>query len=146
MILNREHFLIRVGDGINFKNSNYNIWGMKKKYNRMKEGDVLWFLTSSKFGGKIIGMAEYYNCYDRTKETLVQINTKSNEEMGWDDKDEKWDFQIEYKNLYNTEKQNITGIIKGSCTIFRYEIHKNEFNYDLYQEYENFKRYAEPIR
>ncbi len=151
MTSKKNHFIIRVSDGVNFRNSKFNLWGMKKGYDTfiknigMKEGDVLWFLTSKNYGGKIIGMAEYHNCYNRKDEPLFLMNTKSNEEMGWD-KDEKWDIQIEYKNLYNTEKQEITGVIQGHSNIFPYEKYKDNFkNHDLYQEYENFKRYAEPI-
>lgn len=47
----------------------------------MKPGDILWFLTSKKYGGKIIGMSEYSKFYDKNDELLIQINTTSNKEQ-----------------------------------------------------------------
>ena len=38
--------------------------------NKFKEGDILWFLTSKSFGGKIIGMSEYTCYYDRDSEKV----------------------------------------------------------------------------
>ena len=114
----KNHFFIRVGDGINFRNSKYPIWGIKyyngiktiiQKY--MKSGDILWFITSKTTTNKtsiVIGMAEYVNMYDRRDETIIALNTYTNEEIGWST-DTNWDIQITYKNLYcgnNIEKHN----------------------------------------
>ena len=90
----KKHFFIRVGDGVNFKNSNYPIWGLKsnkgsiKTYikKHMTKGDILWFITSCSATKKpsiAIGMAEYNEIFDRQDEKLIKLNTYSNEEMGW---------------------------------------------------------------
>ena len=108
-----EHWFIRVQDGVNFRNSKYPFWGVKpgssggsivKK--KFTEGDILWFITSKPYGGKIIGMTEYTHYHDRNDEPLLLINTYSNSEQGWKGHDD-WSIQIHYKNLYITEKQNI---------------------------------------
>jgi hypothetical protein len=36
----------------------------------MNRGDILWFMTSKKYGGKLIGMSEYCEFYDRSDEPL----------------------------------------------------------------------------
>tara|TARA_Y100000593_G_C4175212_1_gene269096 strand:+ start:349 stop:564 length:216 start_codon:yes stop_codon:yes gene_type:complete len=55
-----KHWIIRIGDGVNFKNSKYPFWGMKKGkdgcmksilINNVKEGDILWFCTNKANGG-----------------------------------------------------------------------------------------------
>ena len=47
-------WIIRVHDGVNFKNCPHNIFGVtskwKKQVSRMTPGDVIWFLTSKDFG------------------------------------------------------------------------------------------------
>jgi len=146
-----NHWLIRAKDGINFKNSVYPFWGMKKGHNgiiktmvsKIKEGDILWFFTSKEYGGKIIGMAEYTNFFDRSIETLIQINTISNLEQGWNE-DNQSDLQIYYKNLYNTEKQNIKICLRHAATLFSYKTMKDKIEDDLLIHYKNFKFYAEP--
>ncbi len=148
-----KHWIIRVNDCINFRNSKFPFWGIKRgKHGCMKsivkkfnQGDILWFITSKQHGGKIIGMAEYCCFYDRDDEPLVQINTKTNEEQNWIG-DELWDVQICYCNLYYTYKQNITGCIQCGGCILEYNTFKNSINGDLYKHYDNFKFYAEPIQ
>lgn len=84
-----DHNIIRVGDGYNLQISKYPFWCVKKGKNgciksivsKMKPGDILWFLTSKKYGGKIIGMSEYSKFYDKNDELLIQINTTSNKEQ-----------------------------------------------------------------
>lgn len=116
---------------------------IKTIINKMQKGDILWFMTSKKYGGKLIGMSEYCRFYDREDEPLVQINTKTNEEQNWKG-DEPWDIQIQYCNLYITEKQNIKAIIQCPGTILEYETFKDKMDEDLYTHYKNFKFYAEP--
>ena len=150
----KEHFLIRVKDGENFKNSIYPFWGIKRGNNgqfktqvsnNIKQGDILWFMTSSKYGGKIIAMAEYCGFYDRNDEPLLNINTKTNEEQGWKG-NECWDIQLHYTNLYNTEKQNIEACIKFGGNVLKYKKDNININIpsDLYEHYKNFKIYSEP--
>ena len=147
------HWIIRVKDGENFRNSKYSFWGVKRgKHNFIKTivnkfnpGDILWFMTSKSYGGKLIGMSEYTCYYDKKDEPLIAINTYSNNDQNWKG-DEDWDLQIHYTNLYITEKQNIKAVIQCAGIILRYETFKNKGLPDLYAHYKNFKYYAEPKR
>lgn len=143
----QKHYIIRVGDGKNFKNSKYPFWGFKKCHlsfiKKFKEGDILWFLTSKSYGGIFIGVAEYTCYYDRNNEPLIQIHSYSNKEQNWEG-DDDWSIQIHYKDLYKTEKQNIKAVIQGAAVIFNYETIKNKIQDNLYEHYSNFIYYAEP--
>tara|TARA_Y100000389_G_scaffold166316_1_gene171016 strand:+ start:11979 stop:12443 length:465 start_codon:yes stop_codon:yes gene_type:complete len=147
----KEHFIIRVGDGNNFKNSNYPCWGLKKgrgvktMVSKIKRGDILWFMTSKKYGGKLIGMSEFKCYYDRDDEPLIPLYTYSNKEQNWQG-DDNWSIQINYEYLYNTEKQNIEALVACSANILNYQTWKNRGLPDLYNHYDNFKYYAEPIK
>jgi hypothetical protein len=148
----QTHFVIvRVGDGENFKKSSpHGCYGVKRgsggaiktRVYELKKGSILCFMTSKKYGGKIIGMAEFCGAYDRQDEPLLQINTMSNEELGWEG-NEDWDIEIHYKNLYDTEKQNIKCCISNGGLFFDYEKFKDELKCDLPTHYKNFKFYAE---
>jgi len=150
--IKKNHFIIRVADGKNFKNSIRPFWGIKKgKYgsikgfivNNIKSGDILWFCTNKKNGGKAIGMAEYTTLYDRDDEPLIKINTYSNKEQGWEG-DEDWSLQLHYKKLYNTEKQDIKVIVSGPMPVIEYKPdNKNQINVDnLYKHYNGFLFYG----
>ena len=151
MNIEKQFWIIRVGDGENFRNSKFPFWGVKRgrhgciksSVKKINIGDILWFITSKKYGGKIIGMGEYCGFYDREDEPLIQINTKTNEEQDWKG-DDLWDIQIHYCNLYITEKQNIIGCVQCGGIILEYEKFKHSINGDLYNHYTNFKFYAEP--
>ena len=146
-----KHWIIRVNDGENFKNSNYPFWGVKRGrkgciktiVTKIKPGDILWFLTSKPYGGKIIAMSEFTCFYDREDEPLIPIHTYSNREQNWKG-DEKWDIQIHYTNLYITEKQNISAVIQCGGIIVEYETFRNKGLPDLYTHYKNYIFYAEP--
>lgn len=88
-------------------------------------------------------MAEYTGYYDREDEPLIQVHTKTNEEQNWIG-DEKWDIQIHYRNLYVTERQNITACVQCAGVILEYETFKDSVSRDVYVDYDNFKFYAEP--
>ena len=145
----KNNWLIRVGDGDNFRNSKFPFWGVKSKcnksiiHNKFKKGDILWFMTSKKYGGKLIGMAEYTEYYDRDIELLIQIHTYSNKEQNWKG-DENWSIQIHYNNLYDIEKQNIDAIVQCAATILNYETFKDTGLPDLYTHYNNYIYYTEP--
>jgi len=144
-------WLIRVGDGENLRNSKYPFWGVKRGkngsiktiVNKMLIGDIICFMTSKPYGGKIIGMCEYTGFYDRKDEPLLQIDTKANIEQNWKG-DDLWDIQIHYTNLYITEKQNILSCIRCGGIILNYKTFRDEIKSDLYEHYKNFKFYAEP--
>ena len=122
-------WVIRVGDGVNFKNSTqYCIWGLKKRWigcvNKFKVGDLLCFATSKKSGGCIIGIGEFVKSYNREEEPLIKINTKTNEELGWIGRDanEDWDIQVKYKNLVNTSgKKFMKTLVRSPGTVFYYD-------------------------
>ena len=148
-----KHWLIRVKDGINFKNSKYPFWGVKSGKNnsikgtvkKIKEGDILWFFTSKKYGGRIIGMGEFTTFYDRRDEPLIKIHTFSNKEQGWIG-DDNWAIQIHYKNLYLlTERQNIPICIRCSAIILRYETFENRIKDNLKDHYKFIKFYTKPV-
>ena len=149
----RKHWIIRVGNGINFKNSKYPFWGVKRGWGggtktiveKFNKGDVLWFMVSKKFGGKMIGVAEYDKFYDKTDEPLIKINTYTNEEQNWYGP-ELWDLQIHYENLYNTENQDIKACIHCSANILEYTTFKKQINEDLERHYECFKFYGTIIK
>jgi hypothetical protein len=151
--MNKNHWIIRVNDGVNFKNSKYPFWGVKRgRHNCIKtiiskinKGDILWFLTSKNHGGKFIGMSEFTNYYDSLDEPLLKINTFTNIEQNWIGFD-KWDIQIHYKNLYIIENQNIMACIQCGATILLYETFKNKIKDNLYIHYNNFKFYRDPIK
>jgi len=149
---NKKNFwIIRVEDGENFRNSKFSFYGVKRGYGgciktivkKINKGDILCFMTSKKYGGKIIGMSEYCEFYDRNDEPLIKINTLTNEEQNWKG-DEKWDIQIHYCNLYITERQNILVCIQCAGVILKYETFKDRIHENLYNHYEKFKFYAEP--
>lgn len=144
-------WILRVGDGKNLRNSKYPFWGVKRGKNgsiksimtKMLIGDILCFMTSKQYGGKIIGMCEYTGFYDRKDEPLLQINTKSNLEQEWTG-DDSWDIQIHYNKFYVTEKQNISACIQCGAIIMNYKTFKDKIEGDLFEHYKNFKFYAEP--
>jgi hypothetical protein len=146
-----SHWIIRVNDGENFKNSKFPFWGvrrgrggsMKTIVGNFKPGDILWFNTSKKFGGKLIGMAEYVSYHDRDDEPLIKIDTITNIEQNWKGEDD-WAIQINYTNLYCTEKQNIAACIQCASTIMKYETFKNKIEEDLYTLCKHFQRFSEP--
>lgn len=146
-----KHWLIRVKDGENFRNSKYPFWGVKKGnhgqiktiVNKIKKGHILWFMTSKKHGGKLIGMSEYTCYYDRANEPLIPVHTYSNREQNWKG-EENWSIQIHYENLYITEKQNIKAAVQCGGIILEYETFKDRGLPNLYNHYNMFKYYAEP--
>ena len=58
--------------------------------------------------------------FDKDDEPLVEINTQSNLKQNWVGND-NWKLQVNYKNLYNTEKQKIQCIIQCAAIILNYE-------------------------
>ena len=149
-----NHWLIRIKDGKNFKNGKYSIWGVKRGFNnsikgvvnKINSGDILWFVTSKPFGGNIIGMAEYIGYYDRKDEPLLKIHTLTNEEQGWTGNDD-WDIQLNFKNFYDTTKQDFKVCISHCAVIFKINNdfkEKHNINIDFDLHYKNYKFYAEP--
>lgn len=146
-----QHWLIRVGNGINFKNSKYPFWGIKRGkggcfktvLKKFSEGDILWFFVSKSFGGIIIGMAVYTHFYDRLDEPLVPINTRTNEDQNWTG-DQDWTLEIHYKDLFITERQSIKCIIQCGAILLEYKKFTEKIKDNLYEHYKNFLFYSQP--
>jgi hypothetical protein len=145
----QNHWILRVADGKNFKNSKFPFWGIKAGKNncikkfalKMKSGDVLWFLSNKKNGNKMISMATFTKLLDKRDESLVQIETTSCAEQGWDGDD--WEIELHYTNLYNAEKQNIIiDEILGQSPIINYNNNKLKIKEDLETHYNGFKYYG----
>jgi hypothetical protein len=149
----QNHWILRVADGKNFKNSKFPFWGLKAGKKdciknlalKIKEGDILWFLGNKKDkDNKIIGMAEFTKLLDKRDELLIQIETTPCIEQGWDGDD--WEIELHYTNLYNTEKQNIKIDEKlGQSPIVNYYSVKYKLNEDLENHYNGFKYYGTPV-
>jgi hypothetical protein len=116
----KTHWLLRIGNGDNFKNSSkFNIWGVqhttsvKNFESLVQEGDILWFIVS-KNNGQAVAFAEYVNHNERTK---------TDEELGWkiENNSNNWTIEINYKNLSNVENKNyFTHIIGQNVNIRQY--------------------------
>jgi hypothetical protein len=107
----KQHWLVRVGNGRNFRNSaKHRIWGVKEttstKYfeKTSKRGDILWFVVSGK--GQAIAFAEYMGHNGRTK---------TNEELGWEleENSNHWTMEINYTNYVDVEADQYFTLIKG---------------------------------
>lgn len=147
-----NHWLIRVGDAYNLKHGKHAIWGVKRGKNdsvksriqkNFNSGDIIWFITNKEHGGKIIAMVEYIDFYDREEETLININTITNEEQCWKG-DALWDIQINFKNYYDVEKHNFDISIACAANILSYTTfkEKGKISHDLEMEYQLIKKYA----
>ena len=113
-IIKKQHWIIRVGDGINFKNSKKSIWGINRGSNNNVKSTV-----------------------------QKKLNTYTNEELGWSG-EQKWDIQIHYKNLYETEEQNISFTVHNPRSIIDYNTHFMDIEENLQEHYNNYKKYAKP--
>jgi len=80
-------WLVRVGDGENFKNSSLRrIWGINTKTKSpfikdVRCGDRLWFIKN-KSKGKIIAVATYCSHNKRYLGPIVEVSL-NNKELGW---------------------------------------------------------------
>jgi len=145
-----KHWMIRVGDGKNFKRSKYPFWAckrgkggcMKTIVEKINVGDILWFMTNKEHGGIFVGMAEYAGFYDKEDEPLIQINTVSDAEQRWEG-DAKWDIQLHYTNMYDTHKQKIVACVQCGGCILEYETFRYKMNVNLPEHYNHYKYYAE---
>jgi hypothetical protein len=116
----KNHWLLRVGNGNNFKNSSkFSIWGVKETTNTknfkklVKKGDILWFIVSRN-KAPVIAFAEYISHNERTK---------TDTELGWEPEtnSSNWTTEINYKNLTNIENENyFTQIIGQNVNIRKY--------------------------
>jgi hypothetical protein len=141
-----QHWLLRVGDGNNFKSSSqYGIWGIQSTVNcnkyfikNAKPDDIVWFVTQ-RSEGKVIGVATY--CYYNIRQLGPLINmTMTNHELGWVGDDWESDIEIHYSNLCGLEECNLLTKIKAPLTIRKYNSEKCNIN--LPKEYKNIQKYC----
>ena len=137
-----NHFILRVGDGINFKNSSkHSTWAVKSRYisflENVKEGDI--------FTGKIIAVAEFVSKNKRDTGPLLSL-TPTDDELGWDKLGKYYDVEIHYTNLYNlTDCKLFTGQ-KNQTTICEYDKIKEGLLLNLIVEYEYVSKYSKITR
>ena len=140
-------WLLRVGDGENFKNSSrYRLWGIasispntKNFIKHVKPGDRLWFVKS-KSQGKLIAVATYRSHNMRELGPLVDT-TLNDEELGWSGGGMDWsaDMEIHYSDLYGLNDCELLTHIKGALTIRKYD---NKCKVNLAVEYSYIVRYS----
>jgi len=144
-----QHFILRVGDGLNFRNSSKMfIWAVKSRNKtfllRVKKGDKLWFIQNKSKDdtqvGKIIAVADFMSHNKRDIGPLISI-TLSNDELGWNDGD-KYDVEIHYSNLYNLTDCELYSGYHNQNTIWDYDNVKSKFTVDLILEYDYICRYS----
>ena len=140
-----NHWLLRVGDGVHFINSSIqNIWGIDSKQacskgflNKVKEGDILWFVKS-RSNGQLIAMGTFKSSNPRIIGPLIN-HSLTNKQLGWTESSCDWDTEVNYENLYNITECEIYSNIKSPLTI---RLYNEKCNVDLKQEYENIVRYS----
>ena len=135
-IVKCNDWIIRVGDGKNFKNSSkYGIWGIKSRcakffLKKVNFGDRLWFVTS-KSQGQLIGLSTYCSHNYREFGPLLNISM-TDDELGWTDGDNTWDIEIHYTDLYDLEHRILLTHIRSPMVIREYN---NKCKINLPAEY-----------
>tara|TARA_B110000285_G_C14922506_1_gene513294 strand:+ start:275 stop:739 length:465 start_codon:yes stop_codon:yes gene_type:complete len=140
------HHIINVGDAFNFRKSKFPFWGVSQKNRKYIDtsiyiGDVVWFCQDIGDKFKVIRMCEYTHAFDSIDEPLIQLNIIEREIQNWDENVVN-DIQIHFKELYDTEKQEIF-INPCESEISTYS--STEHSENLFKHYDGFKKYAEPI-
>jgi len=139
------HWLLRIGNGIHFNNSSSKfIWGINSKHScsksfikKVKEGDILWFVTG-KSGGHLVAMAKYKRMDNRIIGPLIN-HSFTNEELGWTELEGEWDMEIHYINLYNISTCELYSGIRGPLSIRKYN---DKCKVNLLDEYINILKYS----
>tara|TARA_A100001015_G_C15002788_1_gene719302 strand:- start:1031 stop:1489 length:459 start_codon:yes stop_codon:yes gene_type:complete len=136
-------WLLRCGDGENFKNSSkFSIWGIssassnKHFLKNVKIGDRLWFVKS-KSKGQLIAVATYCS-YNTRVGQLIDVSL-TNKELGWTGTDWTADIEIHYKELYGLINCELLTEIKSPMTIRKYN---DKCKVNLPLEYKNIVRYC----
>jgi hypothetical protein len=144
-------WLLRVGDGENFKHSSKcRIWGVVSKYRagkhfieNIKPGDRLWFVKNKSLG-KLIAVATYRSHNKREFGPLIDISL-TNKELGWSVPSsgniniENIDIEVHYTDLYGLADCELLTHIKGPSTIRKYD---EKCRVNLAVEYSYIVRYS----
>jgi len=136
------HWFVRCGVGANLINSRS--WSVNSKNTNgkmflanYKKGDLLWFLTNTKGGRKLIGVATIFSVVDRIIGPLI---TQTNAEIGWTEGD--WgDKQLHYENCFLIESLELKPDVRCMSSFIKYNQEKCKI--DLDQEYTNIIKYSE---
>jgi len=140
-----NHFLLRVGNGFNFRASSArHIWGIvsstsagKGFLRRAKKGDLLWFVQKGS-EGLILAVATLTDCRVRGPDTLT------NKELGWTEAiGGDSDIEIHYKDLYDLSRCGLESSIDGQCTIRQYKSEKCQVKLEV--EYPAIVRYSKGV-
>jgi hypothetical protein len=138
-----KHWLIRIGDGINFNNSLSNsLWGFNNNNNCSKSfiknattNDILWFVTANS-KGHIIGFATYQSLNTKDDEPIFN----NNQTNGWNqykDYSNNWNIIIHFINYRSISTDNVLSHIKGNAPIRLYKqnlcINLNDI-YNMYNQ------------
>jgi hypothetical protein len=144
-----EHWIIRIGNGNHFiSSSKFNIWGINSKdksntskfIKEVKEGDILWFVTSDS-KGNTIAMSSFKEIKNRVLGPLINLSLNNNE-LGWTEYDGEWDMEICYKELYNIRNLNILTRIRSPRTYRRYSDNLDKIPVNLIEEYKKIVKYS----
>ena len=95
-----QHVFVRVGDSENFYNSySQKIWGILTDSSLLREGQILWFVTSDTAtggNGRIIAVARFVSKVGRLH---------TNAELGWCKEPGEQDlrYEINYEDIYDLQ-------------------------------------------
>lgn len=147
----RKYYILRIGNGHNFKNSSkYSIWGIRKRnrsfLNTVKLGDVLIFVKNKTKTdtniGKIVAIAEFDQLRNRETGPLISL-TATNNDLGWTgDIADNCEVELVYKNLKNVSGCELYTGLKGQSTIVDYDNVKEKISLNIPFEYLMMKKYA----
>jgi len=117
---NPKNYIIRIGDGLNFWNSDrYSVWGIsetgvKTLQKNAVNGDRLWFCTKES-NGKLVAVANYSSIINRFQGDEA-VAHYTNDKFRWTGGDWTSKYLIKYSNRINIEELDILSKIKGpSC-------------------------------
>ena len=141
-------WIMRVGDGVNFRNSSDDhIWGIRSKnvmfLSSVQQGDRLWFVANGG-QGQVIAVATYRVHNRRDLGPLINL-TKTNAEFGWDNIGPNCDMEIHYTGLYNLTETELYTHIKGQTSVRRFA-NNGACAVNLPVEYDYIVRYSRVSR
>jgi hypothetical protein len=145
----RNNWLIKVRDGIDFMNSTKNIWGfhirMKEKVLRMKQGDILIFYKNKCDGGEILAFATYVKHFDVNDERILNVNIHTNKELGFSyvKESDTYGLQIHYENNYILSVNPLTKNIKSPefhCNLIE-KVDEQKMKQELRECFECYKTF-----
>ncbi len=139
-VTNIQHWLIRIGDGINFNNSReHNLWGFndhvfsKHFISNARPNDTLWFVTANS-KGHIIAFAKYQSYNKKVDEPIYNTNLSN----GWNKYkhySNEWKTVIHYNDYHDIADAKVLSHIKGTSPIRLYKYNLSINLDDIYNNY-----------